>query len=130
MKGEYSGKNKRRFYVKSGILGFIKKVFNFREKFLILLVSAKLILFVSLVLVNMFRFLMLSNLQKNNKSLKTNSQMNIIITSRSNKTNFYSNCNSIEMPFDDGDHHTFVNSKYCNINESTPFEIKQIIWKT
>ena len=43
--------------------------------------------------------------------------MNIIITPRSSKTNFYNNCNSIEMPFDDNDHHTFINSKYYNINE-------------
>ena len=43
--------------------------------------------------------------------------MNIIITPRSSKTNFYNNCNSIEMPFDDNDHHTFINSKYYDINE-------------
>ena len=43
--------------------------------------------------------------------------MNIVITPRSSKTNFYNNCNSIEMPFDDNDHHTFINSKYYNINE-------------
>ena len=42
--------------------------------------------------------------------------MNIIITPRSSKTNFYNNCNSIEMLFDDNDHHTFINSKY-DINE-------------
>ena len=54
---------------------------------------------------------------KNNKNLKTYSHMNIIITPRGSKTNFYNNCNSIEMPFDDNDHHTFINSKYYNINE-------------
>ena len=43
--------------------------------------------------------------------------MNIIITPRSTKTNFYKDCNSIEMPFDDNDHHTFINSKYYDINE-------------
>ena len=43
--------------------------------------------------------------------------MNNIITPRSTKTNFYNNCNSIEMPFDDNNHHTFINSKYYNINE-------------
>ena len=43
--------------------------------------------------------------------------MNIIITPRSNKNNFYNNCNSKEMPFGDNDHHTFINSKYYNINE-------------
>ena len=43
---------------------------------------------------------------KNNKNLKTYSHMNIIITPRSTKT-----------PFDDNDHHTFINSKYCNNNE-------------
>ena len=30
---------------------------------------------------------------------------------------FYNNCNSIELPFDDNDHHTFINSKYYDINE-------------
>ena len=54
---------------------------------------------------------------KNNKNLKAYSHMNIIITPRSTKTNFYNNCNSIKMPFDDNDHHTFINSKYYNINE-------------
>ena len=54
---------------------------------------------------------------KNNNNLKTYSHMNIIITPRSTKTNFYNNCNSIEMPFDDNDHHTFINSKYYDINE-------------
>ena len=43
--------------------------------------------------------------------------MNNIITPRSTKTNFYNNCNSIEMPFDDNNHHTFINSKYYDINE-------------
>ena len=33
------------------------------------------------------------------------------------KTDFYNNCDSIEMPFDDSDHHTFINSKYYDINE-------------
>ena len=50
------------------------------------------------------------------RNLKTYSYMNIIIT-RSTKTNFYNNCNSIEMPFDDNDHHTFINSKYYDINK-------------
>ena len=44
----------------------------------------KLILFVSLVFVNMFRF----GSSKNNKNLKTYSHMNIMITARSTKTNF------------------------------------------
>ena len=43
--------------------------------------------------------------------------MNIIITPRSNKTNFYNNCNSIEMPLDDSDHNTFINPKHYDINE-------------
>ena len=54
---------------------------------------------------------------KNNKNLKTYSHLNIIITPRSTKTNFYNNCNSIEMLFDDNDHHTFINSKYYDVNE-------------
>ena len=47
----------------------------------------------------------------------TYSHINIVITFRSTKTNFYNNCNFIEMPFDDNDHHTFINSKYYDINE-------------
>ena len=54
---------------------------------------------------------------KEQQNLKTYSRMDIIITSRSTKTNFYNNCNSIEMPFNDNDHHTFINSKHCDINE-------------
>ena len=54
---------------------------------------------------------------KNNNNLKTYSHMNIIITPRSTKTNFYNNCNLIEMPFDDNGHLTFINSKYYNTNE-------------
>ena len=54
---------------------------------------------------------------KNNKNLMTYSHMNIIITSRSTKTNFYDNCNFIEIPFDDNDYYTFINSKYYDINE-------------
>ena len=49
---------------------------------------------------------------KNNNNLKTCSHINIIITPRSNRSNFYNNCNSIEMPLDDNDHHTFINSKH------------------
>ena len=40
---------------------------------------------------------------RNNKNFKTCSHMNIIITPRSTKTNFYINYNSIEIPFDDND---------------------------
>ena len=54
---------------------------------------------------------------KNNENLKRYSPMNIIITPRSNKTNFYNNFNSIELSFDDNGHHTFINSKYYDINE-------------
>ena len=55
---------------------------------------------------------------KNNRNLKTHFHMNIIITPRSNKANFYNNRNYIEMPFDDNDHHTLINSKQHDlINE-------------
>ena len=49
----------------------------------------------------------------------TYSHIKIIITPRSTKTVFFffNNCNSIEMPFDDNDHHTFINSKYFDNNE-------------
>ena len=47
--------------------------------------------------------------------------MRFIMTPRSNKTN----CNSIEMPYDDNDRHTFINSKYYDfINELNAHENK------
>ena len=37
-----------------------------------------------------------------------NSLTNIIITPNSNKSDFYNNCNSIEVPFDDDNHHILI----------------------
>ena len=51
---------------------------------------------------------------KNSGNFRTYSRTNIIITPRSNKTNFHSNYNSIEMPYD---HYTFLNSKYYVIDK-------------
>ena len=67
-----------------------------------------LILLVCLAFVKMFRFLMLMDLQRT---------MYIIIAPRSNITIFYNCCNSIELPFDDNDHHSFINSTCYHINE-------------
>ena len=50
--------------------------------------------------------------------------MNIKKTPRSNKTNFYNNCNSIEIPFDNNDQQTFINSKYYDINELNALVIR------
>ena len=50
--------------------------------------------------------------------------MNIMITPRSTKTNFYNNCNSIEIPFDGNQHHTFINSKYYDIGEQNALNNK------
>ena len=65
LKGKCSGKSKKRFHVKSAILGLKKNVLNSQEKILNQLVSKKVITFVSLVFVNiLFRF----ESPKNNKN--------------------------------------------------------------
>ena len=53
----------------------------------------------------------------NDQNQSRNSLTNIIITPNSNKSDFYNSCNSIEVPFDDDNHHILINSKYFNINE-------------
>ena len=53
----------------------------------------------------------------NDQNHSRNSLTNIIITPNSNKSDFYNSCNSIEVPFDDDNHHILINSKYFNINE-------------
>ena len=50
---------------------------------------------------------------------------NIIITPNSNKSDFYDSCNSIEVPFNDDNHHIFINSKYFNINEINSLKAKE-----
>ena len=40
-----------------------------------------------------------------------NSLTNMIITPNSNKSDFYNSCNSIEVPFDDDNHHILINPK-------------------
>ena len=116
VKVKCSGKSKKRFRVKSAIFGFIKNILNSQKKILNQLVSQKKKKKKSLCQ-SCFRKHVPFGSPKNNKNLKNYSHMNIIMTPRSTKTNFYNNCNSIEMPFDDNDHHTFSNSKYCDINE-------------
>ena len=49
-----------------------------------------------------------------------------IITSNSNKSDFYNNCNSTEIYFDDDNHHILINSKYFNINEMNVLKTKTI----
>ena len=57
VKGKCSGKNKKRFHVKSAILGFIKNVYTqlSGKDFKSVCFKKKKILVVSLVFVNMFR---------------------------------------------------------------------------
>ena len=50
---------------------------------------------------------------------------NVIITSDSNKSDFYSICNSVEVPFDDDEHHIPIHSKYFNINEFNSLKTKE-----
>ena len=42
---------------------------------------------------------------------------NITITPNSNKSDLYNSCNSIEVPFEDDNHHILIKSKYFNNNE-------------
>ena len=53
----------------------------------------------------------------NDQNQSRNSLANIIIILNSNKSDFYNSCGSIEVPFDDDNHHILINSKYFNINE-------------
>ena len=110
VKGKCSGKSKKRFHVKYAILGFIKNVLDSQEK----IKSISFKKFNSLCQSCFCKHVPFGS-PKNNKNLKTYSHMNITIIPRSTKTKFYNNCNSIEMPFDDSDHHTFINSKYYDI---------------
>ena len=63
-KEKCSGKRKKKFHVKSAMLGFIKNVLNSQEKILNQLVSTNLIIFVTLAFVTMSSSLMLIDLQK------------------------------------------------------------------
>ena len=38
---------------------------------------------------------------------------------------FYNSCNSIEITFDDDNHHILINSKHFNINEMNPLKTKE-----
>ena len=64
----------------------------------------------------------------NDQNQSTNSLTNIIITPNNNKSDFYNSCNSIEVPFDDDNHHILINSKYFNSNaQLMPLNQKKII---
>ena len=62
----------------------------------------------------------------NDQNQSRNSFTNII-TPNSNKSDFYNSCNSIEVPFDDDNHHILINSKYFNINEINTLKTKEKI---
>ena len=60
----------------------------------------------------------------NDQNQSRNSFTNII-TPNSNKSDFYNSCNSIEVPFDDDNHHILINSKYLNIDEINTLKTKE-----
>ena len=66
--------------------------------------------------------------QTNESPMKNqvNSRSDLISTPDSNKNYFYNSCNSIEILFDNDDHHMFINLKYFNINELNALQTKQI----
>ena len=61
----------------------------------------------------------------NDQNQSRNFLANIIIIPNSNKSDFYNSCNSIEVPFDDDNHHIFIDSKYFNINEINALKTKE-----
>ena len=61
----------------------------------------------------------------NDQNQSTNSLTNIIITPNNNKSDFYNSCNSIEVPFDDDNHHILINSKYFNSNAVNALKSKE-----
>ena len=61
----------------------------------------------------------------NHQNQSRNFLANIIIIPNSNKSDFYNSCNSIEVPFDDDNHHIFIDSKYFNINEINALKTKE-----
>ena len=61
----------------------------------------------------------------NDQNQSRDSLANIIIIPNSNKSDFYNSCNSIEVPFDDDNHHILINSKYFNINEIKALKTKE-----
>ena len=62
---------------------------------------------------------------KNDQIQSRNSRPNITVTPNSNKRDFYNSWNSIEFPFDDGNHHIHINSEYFNINEMNALKTKE-----
>ena len=56
-----------------------------------------------------------------------NSLSNIIVTPNSNKSDFYNSCNSIEVPFDDDNHHIFINSNILILMKWMPLKQKKIV---
>ena len=60
----------------------------------------------------------------NDQNQSRNSVTNVIFTPNNNKSDFNS-VNSIVMPFDDGNHHILINSKYFNINEINAIKAKE-----
>ena len=52
----------------------------------------------------------------NDQNQSRNSLTNTIITPNSNKSDFYNSCNSLEVPFDDDNHHILINSKCFSID--------------
>ena len=61
----------------------------------------------------------------NDQNQSRNFLINIIITPNSNKIDFYNSCNSIEVPFNDDNHHILINSKYFNVNEINTLKRKE-----
>ena len=52
----------------------------------------------------------------------------VIINHDDNGIQFFENCNSLESPFNDNDHHVHINSKYYSLNEINEVEKKRIVF--
>ena len=81
------------------------------------------ILIVTLILLKMFCPLVNESPTKNQN--QSNNSLNILITTNSNKSDFYNSVHTIEVAFDDDDHHVLINSKYFSINEVNDLKTKE-----
>ena len=125
MKGECSEKNKRQFRVKTVTPAFIRDAHRYREKNFNLVLRNNANCYCQSCFVKNVPSSEVNESPTNDQNQSRNSLTNIIVTSNSNKSDFYNSYNSVEEPFDDDNHHILINSKYFNINEINTLKTKE-----
>ena len=125
VKGECSEKNKRQLRDKFVSLVFIRDPHRYREKNFNLVSRNGANCYCQSCFVKNVTSSGVNESPTNDQNQSRNFLINIIITPNSNKIDFYNSCNSIEVPFDDDNHHILINSKYFNINESNTLKRKE-----